>query len=930
MRVLVSRVLILAMMLYLCLPISNYVYAKENIGIEINGSSVEKDTDIEIINDKVYVPIRNVADLMGLNLEWNDYSKKLDILGHGKTISLVAASDLAIVNNSAVDISQPLKVISDRAFVDMNFICETLGADIGFSGNTYSINIDVPADYIPDNLQDEKINNNLFETAELFSDLTKVKDIAEEFNLSTEWDDVNKSITLTSENGNVLRAVAEDNSAWFNGSCIECSRALKIIDDEAYFDRSFVEKLFFENIPQDYIPAREIAEELGLDLNWNDEYKTLEFIDSKANKLSMIVGGPTYTVNDKTFDNAAPLMIKDDIAMTNKAVIAEAFENVSAEMISDFDTEIFAAASNKVFKGQITLEKAFSSPTYIDISVISVHSYIYYGNRPDFDDVNTTTVVIPANTKNVDFSVTKTNCNSSYTYIVGYEFYTSNSYYETSGYISNNTTVNSYYYAKEFSYHEDTSALILSPKILSNAVLDDKIFSGVIRTNNNESFGQGSSLTVSVRSATYLGTESIISSTILYPENNKSISFSIAVPNNSTTRNSNLYLRYDLYNGNPTLFRYGYFAGNSSSTKQLSNASILSLSEDNSNLDFRVISADKKIISGIISLPNGVTASATAGISFDIHVMSVRYNVYSGYDVYINKTYPNAAKINYNQNSTNYSILADLYDDEYYIFKYTMNTPQIAVQPFGYSTYSAAVIDPNDAKQYKGSDNTDNVNFYIPYMPSDYTYIDQLPFSVSGYLTASSPQTSNGRRYQGYYLYLKKGQILTIDLTSDAYITRIELYDDDMSLISYTSGSQIVWSIEETGFYYIHAGSQYSYTTGAYNLKVKTDDSLSCDTIFTDINDMPIENIGDNNTIISKYIIKNIGSSENLQLYMVAYDKNGCILNVKKKQLIADEYTTTTDYLVMNLLECENITTIKTFVWTDELTPVCSVKKLPL
>ena len=111
MNKLISRALLLSMIMYLCLPIANYVYAKENTNVIINDVCIDDDAYVEVVGEKLYVSARNIAEPMGLNLDWNDISKTLRIFHQDRVISLITASNLAIVDNTPIQTPQPLKIV---------------------------------------------------------------------------------------------------------------------------------------------------------------------------------------------------------------------------------------------------------------------------------------------------------------------------------------------------------------------------------------------------------------------------------------------------------------------------------------------------------------------------------------------------------------------------------------------------------------------------------------------------------------------------------------------------------------------------------------------------------------------------------------------------------------------------------------------------
>ncbi len=932
MRKIISRVLLLTMVLSFCLPIANYVYAKENIKVTINDACIDEGAYVETIEERLYVSARSVANPMGLNLEWNDAKKTLMISHQDTIISLIVAADFAIVNNQLIETERPLKIVSDRAIIDLGFVCDVLNADMTFneSENAYHITIDVPKDFQPDVIKPAKDSNEVFLFTDSSPEMTRVKEVAEALGLEAEWEDSVKALTLTSEIGDALTLYVGDNTAWFNGEIIQCSAPLKIINDEAYIEYEFVEKLFTVKTPETYIPARKIADTLGLSVEWIDETKSVEFVNKNGDVLRMSVGSCYYALNDKFYDNSAPLALKNGVALTDPAIIKDAFENKAVYSESE-EIELFAT---KDFSGQFIFEKSFSSKTYINVTVVSVNSMVYnntYGLT--YSDYNTQKITVPANTKTVDFSVTKSNWVSSNRYIIGYSFPSSNSYYYSEGWLSSSGGILTALsrYASDYTMFKNTAStsdITIKPKLYYGVTPDDAVFSGTIKTDNGVTFGTGSSLNVSVRSATYYG-ESILASTTLYPGNTSSAKFSLSVQNNSTNRNQSLYLRYSLSGGDDSIITSGYYKSSTESVKNRYDAKGWRISYDNlSNINFVVICKDERTVSGTFYLPAGMQIENSKGISLGIDILTVQSSVYSKY-FYSYASFDNVASINPGESYAKYSFAVSLDDGDTYIFKYRVLGSQQGIFPYGYATYSSYNTNPDYASLYTTSSSLSGIDFNLQKSTNEYTYVNNLPHNViNGKITSSSGLMSNGRYFEGYYVYLTKGETVNIELKSSDFDAYLYLLDENMNIITtddeglgYGNARINCW-IGKSGYYYIHATTYFNYNTGKFSLNINTDRPLSGGSTFTDSSYNTISSISSNSLIRANYKVENTYyNTRNVILVMALYDNNNALLDVKTKNVSVAPGITDTEYLTMDLKNIKNVAKIKSFIWSDKLAP---------
>lgn len=107
--------------------------AAESISVSINGAAVDfskYDNVLPYLKDNtVLVPVRAVAESLGLDVKWNQETQTVQIKGTSE-ITLTVNSDTAIVNGENVMIDAPAQMAEDRMLIPLRFISENLGADV--------------------------------------------------------------------------------------------------------------------------------------------------------------------------------------------------------------------------------------------------------------------------------------------------------------------------------------------------------------------------------------------------------------------------------------------------------------------------------------------------------------------------------------------------------------------------------------------------------------------------------------------------------------------------------------------------------------------------------------------------------------------------------------------------------------------------------
>lgn len=93
-----------------------------------------------IENDTTLIPIRAIAEGLGLDVSWDGNTQKVIIEGRVK-ISFAIDSDTVEVNGESVKIDVPAHIVDDRTFVPLRFISERMDADVEWDEATRTIDI---------------------------------------------------------------------------------------------------------------------------------------------------------------------------------------------------------------------------------------------------------------------------------------------------------------------------------------------------------------------------------------------------------------------------------------------------------------------------------------------------------------------------------------------------------------------------------------------------------------------------------------------------------------------------------------------------------------------------------------------------------------------------------------------------------------------
>jgi len=124
------------------------VFADDGIKIIIDGQTQVYDQMPVIVNDRTMVPLRGIFESLGARVNWIDATKTIIGTKGDKTITLQIDNTFANVAGNDVTLDVAPQIISSRTMVPVRFISESLGAEVGWDGDTRTVTITSPVEEI--------------------------------------------------------------------------------------------------------------------------------------------------------------------------------------------------------------------------------------------------------------------------------------------------------------------------------------------------------------------------------------------------------------------------------------------------------------------------------------------------------------------------------------------------------------------------------------------------------------------------------------------------------------------------------------------------------------------------------------------------------------------------------------------------------------
>lgn len=122
-------------------------YNAENVYLYVNGKRAENLSMPAIIfNGSTLVPAREVFEPLGANVVWKKETEEVDISYKNTSITIKINSETASVNNNTYTLSMPAKIINNKTMIPVRFIAESLGLAVEWDAKKRIINIREKAD----------------------------------------------------------------------------------------------------------------------------------------------------------------------------------------------------------------------------------------------------------------------------------------------------------------------------------------------------------------------------------------------------------------------------------------------------------------------------------------------------------------------------------------------------------------------------------------------------------------------------------------------------------------------------------------------------------------------------------------------------------------------------------------------------------------
>lgn len=155
------------------------------------GIDAGKETAPVIINNRTFFPVRSIIEEIGGEVSWNENAKEITLRYNSNTIILNIDNTTAYLNNQSYTLDAAPVIINDRVFLPIRFIAESFDFDVEWNEADNKIIItksDIISNQVTDKEEEEETENGNDVLIVYFSRTGTTKKLAENIHNITNGD----------------------------------------------------------------------------------------------------------------------------------------------------------------------------------------------------------------------------------------------------------------------------------------------------------------------------------------------------------------------------------------------------------------------------------------------------------------------------------------------------------------------------------------------------------------------------------------------------------------------------------------------------------------------------------------------------------------------------------------------------------------------
>ena len=118
-----------------------FVSANGDITVKLNGEPLVFDVQPIIVDGRTLVPLRAIFEALGANVAWEEATQTVFATKDATVVILQIANKNAFVNSEIVPLDVPAQLVQDRTMVPVRIIAESFGLEVNWNEETRAVEI---------------------------------------------------------------------------------------------------------------------------------------------------------------------------------------------------------------------------------------------------------------------------------------------------------------------------------------------------------------------------------------------------------------------------------------------------------------------------------------------------------------------------------------------------------------------------------------------------------------------------------------------------------------------------------------------------------------------------------------------------------------------------------------------------------------------
>jgi hypothetical protein len=117
------------------------VRMKNWVTVSVAGEQLSFDTEPQIINSRVMVPMRRIFEALGAEVSWDAATKTVTGKYGSTDIKLPIGSNIAYIGKEEITLDSPACIVNGRTLVPVRFVAESMGSNVQWEQSSKSVSI---------------------------------------------------------------------------------------------------------------------------------------------------------------------------------------------------------------------------------------------------------------------------------------------------------------------------------------------------------------------------------------------------------------------------------------------------------------------------------------------------------------------------------------------------------------------------------------------------------------------------------------------------------------------------------------------------------------------------------------------------------------------------------------------------------------------